>query len=48
MTAYQILRACIEAFLALPLSDLKSDPQRLKAELDRIGTLQPTFKGVSV
>ena len=48
VTAYQILRARIEAFLALPLSDLKRDPQRLKAELDRIGTLQPIFKGVSV
>src|SRR5450755_1114661 len=38
MTAYRILRARIEAFLALPLEDLKSDPARLKAELDRIGT----------
>jgi arsenate reductase len=48
MTAYRILRARIEAFLALPLSELKSDPTRLKAELDRIGTLLPTFEGVSI
>ena len=47
MTAYRILRARIEAFLALPLAELKSDPARLKAELDRIGTLLPTFEGVS-
>lgn len=40
-TAYRILRARTEAFLALPLSDLKDEPQRLKAELDRIGSLQP-------
>jgi arsenate reductase (thioredoxin) len=36
MTAYRTLRARIEAFLALPLSELKGDPARLKAELDRI------------
>lgn len=41
MTAYRTLRARIEAFLALPLDELKSDPARLKAELDRIGTLLP-------
>jgi arsenate reductase (thioredoxin) len=41
MTAYRILRARIEAFLSLPLSKLQRDPQRLKAELDRIGTLLP-------
>ncbi|MDD2991459.1 MAG: arsenate reductase ArsC [Zoogloea sp.] len=41
MTAYQILRARIEAFLALPLSELQGDRARLKAELDRIGTLLP-------
>jgi arsenate reductase len=41
LAAYRILRARIEAFLALPLSELKSDPTRLKAELDRIGTLLP-------
>ncbi len=39
MTAYRILRARIEAFLALPLDELKSDRVRMKAELDRIGTL---------
>jgi len=37
--AYAILRARIEAFLALPLDALQSDPTLLKAELDRIGTL---------
>ncbi|MCI2808834.1 arsenate reductase ArsC [Eoetvoesiella caeni] len=40
-TAYRILRCRIEAFLALPLTDLKSDPVRLKTELDRIGELLP-------
>lgn len=35
--AYATLRARIEAFLALPLEDLKSDRERFKAELDRIG-----------
>ena len=39
MAAYRILRDRIEAFFALPLSKLKNDPARLKAELDRIGTL---------
>ena len=49
MTAYRILRARIEAFLALPLAELKNDPGRLKAELDRIGTSVGTelFEGVS-
>jgi arsenate reductase len=47
MTAYRILRAHIQAFLSLPLSELKADPQRLKAELDRIGERLPTFKGDS-
>ena len=37
--AYAILRARIEAFLALPLDELKNDQPRLKPELDRIGTL---------
>lgn len=37
--AYRILRSRIEAFLALPLMDLRSDPGRLKTELDRIGEL---------
>lgn len=35
--AYAILRARIEAFLALPLDDLQGDRSRLKSELDRIG-----------
>ena len=48
MTAYRVLRARIEAFLALPLAELMNDPARLKAELDRIGTLLPTFEGVSI
>lgn len=39
--AYAILRARIEAFLALPIDELKNDRTRLKAELDRIGNLQP-------
>jgi arsenate reductase len=49
MTAYRILRARIEAFLALPLSELKNDPGRLKAELDRIGTSvgNELFEGAS-
>lgn len=41
MTAYRILRCRIEAFLALPLSELINNPPQLQAELDRIGTLQP-------
>ena len=36
---YAIIRARIEAFLALPLNELKDDKVRFKAELDRIGTL---------
>jgi arsenate reductase len=39
--AYAILRGRIEAFLALPLDTLAADPAKLKAELDRIGTLLP-------
>ena len=39
MRAYRILRARIEAFLALPLDELSKDRARLKAELDRIGTI---------
>ena len=35
--AYAILRARIEAFLALPIDALQHDKARLKAELDRIG-----------
>jgi arsenate reductase len=38
---YRIIRARIAAFLALPLAQLRSDPARLKRELDSIGTLQP-------
>lgn len=41
-TAYRILRARIEAFLALPLEQLQRNPVQLKAEMDRIGTLMPT------
>ncbi|HEY3299137.1 MAG TPA: arsenate reductase ArsC [Methylophilaceae bacterium] len=36
MTAYKILRARIEAFLALPLEVLKKDKSLLKKELDII------------
>jgi len=39
--AYRTLRTRIEAFLALPLNELKHDRVRLKAELDRVGTLLP-------
>ena len=39
VTAYRTLRGRIEAFFALPLAELRGDPARLKAELDRIGTL---------
>jgi arsenate reductase len=41
MTVYRILRARIEAFLSLPLDDLKADRARMKAELDRIGEVKP-------
>ena len=37
--AYRILRARIEAFVALPLTELEADPARIKIELDRIGGL---------
>ncbi|WP_256080327.1 arsenate reductase ArsC [Massilia sp. YIM B04103] len=36
---YAIIRARIEAFLALPLAALQNDKAQFKAELDRIGTL---------
>jgi arsenate reductase len=36
---YSIIRGRIEAFLALPLDELKTNPTKLKAELDRIGQL---------
>jgi arsenate reductase len=39
--AYAILRARIEAFLALPPDRLSTDRAALKAELDRIGSLLP-------
>lgn len=39
--AYAILRARIEAFLALPLETLAQDRPRFNAELDRIGGLLP-------
>lgn len=35
--AFRVLRARIEAFLALPLENTRNDRARLKAELDRIG-----------
>ena len=38
--AYRTLRKRIEAFLALPLDDLKRDRAGLKTELERIGELQ--------
>lgn len=38
--AYAILRARIEAFLALPLETLKHDRAALTSALDRIGTLE--------
>ena len=38
MTAYRILRARIEAFLALPLAELQHNPAQLKAEMDRIAS----------
>lgn len=37
MRAYRTLRSRIEAFLALPLERLRSDPRQLKSEMDRIG-----------
>ena len=39
--AYRTLRARIEAFFALPLTELQNDRARLKGELDRIGVLLP-------
>lgn len=39
--AYRILRARIEAFLALPLAELLADRDRVKRELDRLGNLLP-------
>ena len=37
--AYSIIRARIEAFLALPLDELMNDKVKLKAALDPIGTI---------
>lgn len=39
ITAYRTPCKRIEAFFALPLADLRSDPARLNDELDRIGAL---------
>jgi arsenate reductase len=39
--AFRILRARIEMMFALPLDALRTDPARLKAELDRIGQFLP-------
>lgn len=39
MTAYRILRNRIEAFLALPLSELTQNRDALKAEMDRIASI---------
>ncbi len=41
LRAYRILRTRIEAFFALSLAELQNDRARLKAEMDRIGTLLP-------
>ncbi|MCB1918480.1 MAG: arsenate reductase ArsC [Candidatus Competibacteraceae bacterium] len=41
MHAYRVLRNRIEAFLALPLTELQNDRARFKSELDRIGALLP-------
>ena len=38
-STYRVLRSRIEDFLALPLAELRNDRPRLKAALDRIGTL---------
>lgn len=40
-TVYKTLRHRIEQFLALPLVELKNQPERLQAELDRIGKSLP-------
>lgn len=39
MDAYRLLRARIEAFLALPLNELRLERARLQAAMDRIGLL---------
>lgn len=38
---YEIIIARLQAFLALPLEELRNDKARFKAELDRIGNLVP-------
>lgn len=38
-TAYQLLRTGIEAFFALPLAELKHQPNQFSLELNRIGHL---------
>lgn len=40
--AYQTLRARIEAFLALPLEELRHDPLEVKKALDRISLIMPS------
>ncbi len=40
---YRILRHRVEVFLALPFDELQLDRNRMKAELDRIGTLTPSI-----
>lgn len=40
-TAYRILKARIEAFLALPLDQLQTDQSKLKKALERISTIMP-------
>jgi arsenate reductase len=47
MHAYRTLRTRIEAFFALPLAEVRHDRTRLKAELDRIGTLQANTAAVT-
>lgn len=42
ITAYQILRSRIEAFLALPLATLEQDPTALKQALNTIAALGET------
>ncbi len=42
-TAYRILRARIEAFLALPLKDLENSPAQLKEALERISHITPSM-----
>ncbi len=41
LNAYRTLRTRIEAFFDLPLAELRNDPQRLKAAMDRVGERVP-------